>query len=134
MNNSQEQKSQAQGRAKGPGARLRSYRESYRGWRARHRYIPFVAVALISLLMIFVFSDHNLLQTYKRSKRISGLKKELRRARESYRQDSIRLEEIRSNKDGVEQIARERFMMKAPDEQVFLVEDKPNEKDKGQSQ
>lgn len=84
--------------------------------------------------MIFVFSDHNLLQTYKRSKRISGLKKELRRARESYRQDSIRLEEIRSNKDGVEQIARERFMMKAPDEQVFLVKDKPNEKDKGQSQ
>ncbi|MDY6122515.1 MAG: septum formation initiator [Porphyromonas sp.] len=104
-------------------SRTASFVKCWTEWRDHHPHFPFVAVGVVALFLIFVFGKDNVWETYKRSRRISTLKKELRLSEEIYKRDSVRLEEIKSNKDGIEQIARERFMMKAEDEDVFIVED-----------
>ncbi len=53
--------------------------------------------------------------------RYNETKAELVEYEERYRQDSIRLRALEVGSKGVERIARERYFMKRPDEDVFVL-------------
>lgn len=92
-------------------------------WWGRHKYVKYLVVIGFFVLVTFVFGDANIGRRIRYANRINSLKKELREVQERYHQDSLRLEEIRANKQGIEHTARELYLMKRPEEIIFLIRD-----------
>lgn len=92
-------------------------------WYSTHRSIRYWAVLLFFVLFTFVLGDANLYRNFEKRRRISELRKELRETKRQFHRDSTLLEALRSNKMGVEQAARELYLMKRPDELLFLLRD-----------
>jgi|TARA_B100001540_G_scaffold308855_1_gene324166 cell division protein FtsB len=82
---------------------------------------------LATLLIIFVFGDHGLLQLYKLKQERSKIQNhisELRKNREELIQEKSRLE---NDLKYIEKLAREKYRMAKPGEKVFKV--MPKKKD-----
>lgn len=84
-----------------------------------------IFIIVFFLLATFVFGEANIARHIHYRNRISELKKELKEVKTQYKKDSLRLEEIRANKHGVEHTARELYLMKRPEEIIFLIKDSP---------
>lgn len=54
---------------------------------------------------------------------ISQLKEEIEKYRADYEENTKRLNEISTNPDAIEQIAREKYLMKKPNEDIYVFED-----------
>ena len=82
---------------------------------------------LATLLIIFVFGDHGLLQLYKLKKERSKIQNhisELRKNREGLVKEKARLE---NDLKYIEKLAREKYRMAKPGEKVFKVMPKKEE-------
>lgn len=92
----------------------------------RHKYaITFVVFALI----IGVLDEENsLLQRYSHWKEISQLKTEISHYRDQYEQDSKRLKELSTDPEALEKVAREKYLMKKPDEDIYVFEEDLNKR------
>ncbi len=80
----------------------------------------FILIA-ITLLIIFVFGNHGLLQLYRLKSERENIQKyitELRQERESLKVEKNRLE---NDLDYLEKLAREKFRMVKPGEKIFKV-------------
>ena len=74
--------------------------------------------------MIIVFLDENsLIQRQKHQQEISTLKSEIERYRQQFEEDTRKLKELTSNPEAMEKIAREKYLMKRPNEDVFIFEE-----------
>ena len=84
----------------------------------RNRY---VIAFLAFLIWISFFDQNNLLERHELSQRI----KELERQKIHYQQEIInnkkKMEELQSNPENLEKFAREQYLMKKPDETIFVV-------------
>ena len=79
---------------------------------------------LATLMIVFVFGDHGLLQLYKLKRERSKIQNhisELRKDREGLIKEKVRLE---SDLKYIEKLAREKYKMAKPGEKVFKVIDK----------
>ena len=54
---------------------------------------------------------------------ISQLKEEIEKYRADYEENTKRLNELNSNPDAIEQVAREKYLMKKPNEDIYVFED-----------
>ena len=75
----------------------------------------------VTLLIIFFFGDHGILQLYKLKRERTKVQNHialLRKEREKLKSEKTRLE---NDLDYIEKLARERFRMAKPDEKVFKV-------------
>ena len=86
-----------------------------------------VAIILLFLLWITFLDDNSFYQIYLYKQHINDLKEEKKFYIEKIIEDSIRLQQIKSP-DKIEKFARERYFMKADDEDVFVIIDNENEK------
>jgi cell division protein FtsB len=59
----------------------------------------------------------------KNYREISHLKAEIEAYDESYREDSIKLSNLFTDPEAIEKIARERYFMKADNEDIFVLSD-----------
>ena len=85
----------------------------------RHKYL----ITLLVFGVIIVFLDENsLIQRAKQRQEIEALNSEINKFREQSWQDSIMLEELKTNPEALEKIAREKYLMKKPNEDIFIVE------------
>ena len=55
--------------------------------------------------------------------KISQLKEEIEKYQADYEENTKRLNEITTNPDAIEQIAREKYLMKKPNEDIYVFED-----------
>ena len=79
---------------------------------------------LITIAVIIVFLDENsLLRRLGYEREISQLKEEIEKYRADYEENTKRLNEISTNPDAIEQIAREKYLMKKPNEDIYVFED-----------
>ena len=75
-------------------------------------------------LITIVFLDENsLLRRLGYEREISQLKEEIEKYRADYEENTKRLNEISTNPDAIEQIAREKYLMKKPNEDIYVFED-----------
>lgn len=86
----------------------------------RHKYL----ITIIGFLLIICFFDqNNLLLRLRHRKQISELEKEI----EYYttmRDNSVKgLQELESNEGNLERIARDRYGMHLPNEEIFIIKD-----------
>ncbi|SUB88313.1 Uncharacterised protein [Porphyromonas macacae] len=96
---------------------------SVRGWFYKYPWLKYVIVLVLFFIIPLLFGDSNIFRQLKNSRRIGELRHEVELQKKLFRADSIKLEEIRANKGGVEHTARELYYMKAEDETIFLIVD-----------
>ena len=86
----------------------------------RRKYlITVVAFAVI----IGVLDENSLFRRLGHEREISQLKEEIEKYRADYEENTKRLNELNSNPDAIEQVAREKYLMKKPNEDIYVFED-----------
>ena len=86
----------------------------------RRKYlITVVAFAVI----IGVLDENSLFRRLAYEREISQLKEEIEKYRADYEENTKRLNELNSNPDAIEQVAREKYLMKKPNEDIYVFED-----------
>ena len=85
-----------------------------------HKYVITIGV----FIAIIGFLDENsLLRRFKYEREISQLKDEIEKYRTDYEENTNRLNELNSNPDAIEQVAREKYLMKKPNEDIYVFEE-----------
>ncbi|MBQ8442160.1 MAG: septum formation initiator family protein, partial [Bacteroides sp.] len=71
-----------------------------------------------------VFLDENsLIQRAKHRQEINALTTEIEKYREQFERDTETLKELTDNPEALEKIAREKYLMKKPNEDIFIFEE-----------
>ncbi|MBR2360382.1 MAG: septum formation initiator family protein [Bacteroidaceae bacterium] len=86
----------------------------------RHKYLV-VTVAFVAI--IGVLDENSLVRRMSHKYEIATLKSEIAKYEQQFQEDTRKLEELDSNPETIEKIARERYLMKRPDEDVFIFEE-----------
>ena len=86
----------------------------------RRKYL----ITVVAFAVIIGFLDENsLVRRFGYEREISQLKEEIEKYRADYEENTSRLNEITANPDAIEQIAREKYLMKKPNEDIYVFED-----------
>ena len=86
----------------------------------RHKYL----ITVLAFLVIIVFLDENsLIQRAQHRQEINDLTTEIEKYRKQYEDDTERLKELTTNPEALEKIAREKYFMKKPNEDIFIFEE-----------
>ena len=86
----------------------------------RHKYMITV---LIFIVVIGFLDENSLIQRGKHRSEISALNSEIEKYRKQYEEDTEKLKELTTNPEALEKIAREKYLMKKPDEDIFVFEE-----------
>ena len=75
-------------------------------------------------MVIIVFLDeNNLINRFQHKNEIRLMKEEIEEYRKQFDEDTERLKELTDNPEGLEKIAREKYLMKKPNEDIFILEE-----------
>lgn len=85
---------------------------------ARHKYL---IVIFLGTLIVGVIDENSFRRYAILQMHLNEVKSELRECEEQFERDSVRLRALNANHKGVERIARERYFMKRPNEDVFVL-------------
>ena len=86
----------------------------------KHKYM----ITVVGFLVIIVFLDDNsLIQRAKHRQEINALTTEIEKYRKQFEQDTETLKELTENPEALEKIAREKYLMKKPNEDIFIFEE-----------
>ena len=83
----------------------------------------YVIVIIAGTLLITVIGENSMLQRYRYARQISDLEDEIEKQEARFVHDSLRLTELESNPEAIRKIARERYFMKADDEDIYVFSD-----------
>ena len=83
----------------------------------RHKYW---VVTIAFIVIIGVLDENSLMRRAMHKYEIAELKSEIERYTEQFEEDSRRLEELDNKPEAIEKIAREKYLMKRPDEDVYI--------------
>lgn len=86
----------------------------------RHKYMITV---LIFIVVIGFLDENSLIQRIKHRSEISAMNGEIEKYRKQYEEDTERLKELTTNPEALEKIAREKYLMKRPDEDIYVFEE-----------
>ena len=84
----------------------------------RNKYV--LTIAVFAIWMLF-FDQNNIVDRIRMSLEIRQLEDDREYYLEQIRKDSARLNELTTNKENLEKYAREQFLMKKSNEDVFVV-------------
>ena len=75
----------------------------------------------VSLLIVFIFGDHGLVQLYKLKRERKAIQKHITTLRESRENLASEKNKLENNLEYIEKLAREKYRMAKKGEQVFKV-------------
>lgn len=84
----------------------------------KNKYLLTIIVFLIWLL---VFDQNNLMERFRLIRQLNRLKNEKTYYLERIEEDTRRYEELKTNNKNLEKFAREQYLMKKKDEDIFIV-------------
>jgi cell division protein FtsB len=93
----------------------------------KNKYV--LTIAVFTVWMLF-FDQNNMVDRIKMTSEIRQLEADREYYREQIKQDSSRLDELTTNKENLEKYAREQFLMKKPNEDVFIVLEEKDKKER----
>ncbi len=91
------------------------------------KWLKYGVVTLIAALPLVFFGENSLWNLYSNKRRIAQLKEEVRQYTDRYESDLQQIQQLDSNSNAIRRIARERYFMKADDEDIFVLSDDPRE-------
>ena len=80
-------------------------------------------VTIIFFVIIFFVGDSNLFNRYKYNERIRFLESEISRYKKEIEENRKKIQELQTDKEGLERFAREEYLFKKEDEDIFIVEE-----------
>lgn len=86
----------------------------------RHKYS---VVTLIFVALIGFVGDSSVWQRILNIRRMNHLENEIQRYADEYESDTRKLDALRANPANMERIARERYLMKKSNEDIFVFEE-----------
>lgn len=86
----------------------------------RHKYMITV---LIFIVVIGFLDENSLVRRIKHRHEISSLNSEIKKYRKQYEEDTEKLKELTTNPEALEKIAREKYLMKKPNEDIYVFEE-----------
>ncbi len=86
----------------------------------RHKYL--ITVCLFVVIVGFL-DENSLVQRVKHRNEIRILNEEIQTYQKQYEEDTEKLKELNTNPEAIEKIAREKYLMKKPDEDIFVFEE-----------
>jgi len=93
----------------------------------RNKYV--LTIAVFSIWMLF-FDQNNAVDRIRMGSEIRQLEEDREYYLEQIQKDSANLSELTTNKENLEKYAREQFLMKKKNEDVFVVIEEKNKKGK----
>lgn len=87
----------------------------------RNKYL---LTLIIFILWIAFFDTNNLVDRFGDINALKQLEKDKLYYQESIEQDRKRIEELKTDKENLEKFAREQYLMKKKNEDIFYIEDK----------
>lgn len=84
----------------------------------------YVLTSLIFFVWLIFFDQNNLIARFNEVKKLNKLKAEKEYYRQKIETDQKRLNELHTDKDNLEKFAREQYLMKRPDEDIYVVIEK----------
>ena len=85
--------------------------------------LKYVVVALIAIVLIGFVDENSVWSHVKNLQRISELSEETKKYNAEFQRDQTQIRELDKNPKAMEKIARERYFMKADDEDIFILSD-----------
>jgi cell division protein FtsB len=96
-----------------------------RVWRSV--YFKYAVVCIIGVLLVGFLDDNSLWSHFKNRQRIAELTDEKEKFEADFERDQAQIKELDRNPKAIEKIARERYFMKADDEDIFVLSDDDRE-------
>ncbi len=96
--------------------------EFYRGLPAFLKNKYFVCLSLFLFWMLF-FDDYNMIFQWKKSQELSEIKVKKEYYEKEIKQVNQDRKDLFSNSDNMERYARENYLMKREDEDIFIIEE-----------
>ena len=93
----------------------------------KNKYV--ITISVFAIWMLF-FDQNNVVDRIKMTTEIRQLEEDREYYLEQIQKDSARLSELTTNKENLEKYAREQFLMKKPDEDVFIIVEEKDQKEK----
>lgn len=87
----------------------------------RHKYIITICIFVI---IIGFLDENSMLRRIQYAREINQLQEDIEKYRADYKENTKRLNELTTNPDAIEQIAREKYLMKKPNEDIYVFEEK----------
>ena len=91
-------------------------------WSRLGKFKILILVAIFGIHLIFI-DENNLIKKFPCTREIAELKSEIKHYQEENDKSIKLLEELNYNPEVLERIARERYFMKKPDEDIYVFED-----------
>jgi cell division protein DivIC len=82
----------------------------------------YILTLIIFFVWILFFDQNNLIDRYVSQRHIRQLEYDKQYYRERIRQDSTRMNELRTDNDNLEKFAREQYLMKRENEDIYIIE------------
>ena len=81
-------------------------------------------VTIVFFALTFVMGDSSLYKRYTYDEKIRSLEKEIKHYQKEIEINSKKLNDLHTDKEGLERIAREEYFMKKPNEDVYIIKNK----------
>ena len=86
-------------------------------------FFKYAVVAIIGGVIVGFLDENSFYSHFKNMQRIRELQEETEKYNADYRRDQARIRELDRNPNAMEKIARDRYFMKADDEDIFVLSD-----------
>ena len=96
-----------------------------RMWRSV--YFKYAVVTILGILLVGFLDKNSLWSHFKNTQHIDELTEETEKYIEEYERNQAQIKELNKNPKAMEKIARERYYMKADDEDIFVLSDDERE-------
>ena len=80
-------------------------------------------IIITFLVVTFFVGDSNLLNRWKYEEKIRYLENEINRYKNEIELNKKKIQELQTDKEGLERFAREEYLMKKEDEDIFIFEE-----------
>ena len=84
-------------------------------------HYKYLITIVVGLLVVGVLDDNSFRKRIQYELQISELEDQIEQYNKQYERDSKKLQEIKKDPKAIEKIARERYFMKADDEDIFVL-------------
>jgi len=80
-------------------------------------------VTILFFSITFLIGDSNLYNRYKYDEKMRSLENEIERYKKEIEQNKQKIQELQTDKAGLERFAREEYLMKKENEDIFIIEE-----------
>ena len=89
----------------------------------RSQALKYTLVCLLGVLVVGFLDENSVWNHFKNQRRISELEEEIDKYNAAYERDQAQIRLLNKDPKAMEKIARERYFMKADDEDIYVLSD-----------